>query len=122
MVHTKNMEAVTMPKQGQSIVATRYGIEKTKTQGGNSLKVAEIKRDILDSGAASIYIKMGLTGRDIRIVDGKEEDIGELEQTERMKCLKTVVDYVVPKAKESAEESNNTIEAWTKYLEQKKTP
>jgi len=77
--------------------------------GGNSLTAANIKTDILNSNLCNIYIKMGLTGRDIRLDDkGNQQDVGELEQPERMKIMKTLVDKVLPASKEEvADESSH---------------
>ena len=103
--------------QGKSIVSQRYDIEKTRKQGNNSLRIADIKADILDSGATSIYIKMGLTGKDIRIDEEGNEVVGDdLDVVERMKCLKTVCDYVIPKAERIVVDSESTVNDWRKAM------
>jgi len=80
--------------------------------GGNSITAANIKKDILESDLCSLYVKMGLTGKDIRIDDkGNEYEVGELEQPERMKIMKTLVDKVIPASKEEATDESS-VDKW----------
>ena len=86
--------------------------------GRNATTAAKIKSDILSSDLCNIYVKMGLTGRDIRVdKDGNEEDVGELEQPERMKIMKTLVDKVLPASKEEAV-GNSEADKWALKAEE----
>ena len=113
---------------GPVLKSRSFELKKTEAANSNSLKVAQMKADILDSDVLQLYIASAVSGRELY----KNEKTGELVQGDIMpiqevnKVRKVLIDKVMPNEKVVDTTQDDNKGKWVKVIEsieeQKKTP
>jgi hypothetical protein len=99
-----------------------------KTSAGltrdSKIRLAEIRKNIMDSGLLEMYVQMGLTGREYFVnpethqVEMSDKDDTMISQPERLKIMSMLVNKVLPAVKdmEEQQEQKGLLESIAKKI------